>query len=154
MNWTVLNFGRHKGKTLPQIVFADPDWFFWAWEKKVYHAHGLKAEATRINKRARKIRIPNDGDVERDAEYIIHPSTKNVTDVYFVPKSQPFTQGAGGRIRKTVIDLSVARSVQNYDKRGGKLVLRAVKPVLFPGKKRLTRALVEAFFDDDSNFAL
>lgn len=152
MNWTVLKFGRHKGKSLPQIVFADPDWFFWAWEKNAFDAHGLKAEATLINKRARKIRIPKDGNVERDAEYIIHPSTKNVTDVDFVPKSQPFTHGAGGTIRKTVIDLSVARSVQNYDKKGGELVLRAVKPVLFPGKKRLTKALLEAFFDDDSNF--
>lgn len=154
MNWTVLTFGGHKGKTLPQIVFADPDWFFWAWEKNAYDSHGLKAEATRINKRARKIRIPMDGNVARDAEYIIHPSTKNVTGVDFVPNSQPYTQGAGGTIRKSVIDLSVARSVQSYDKKGGKLVLRAVKPVLFPGKKRLMRALVEAFFDDDSNFVL
>jgi len=30
MAWSTLPFGKHKGKTLPQIVFADPDWFFWA----------------------------------------------------------------------------------------------------------------------------
>jgi hypothetical protein len=154
MPWTILTFGKCKGKTLPQIVFADPDWFFWAWENNAFDGHGLKAEATRINERARAIRIPNDGNIVREAEYIIHPSTKNVTDVDFVPKGQPYTGGAGGTIRMAVIDLSVPRSVQTYDKMGGRLVIRAVKPVLFPGVKRLTRQLLEAFFDDDSNFAV
>jgi hypothetical protein len=38
MAWSTLNFGKHAGKTLPQIVFADPDWFFWAIETNVFKA--------------------------------------------------------------------------------------------------------------------
>ncbi len=154
MAWTRLTFGKHEGKTLPQIVFSDPDWFFWAWENDVFGSPELMGEAARINERARRIRIPDDDGVERDAEYIIHPSTKNVTDVDFVPKSQTYTCGAGGTIRKDVIDLSVPRSVQNYDKRGGGVVVQAVKQVLFPNVRRLTRQLLDAFFDDDSNFGI
>jgi hypothetical protein len=29
MIWTTVPFGKHQGKTLPQIVIDDPDWFFW-----------------------------------------------------------------------------------------------------------------------------
>lgn len=154
MCWTKLDFGKHKGKTLPQVLFKDPDWFFWACENKVLDQHGYAAEATKLRKKAMHIRIPNDASGVREAEYIIHPSTKNVTDIDFVPSSQPFTRGAGGTIRKDVIDLSVPRSVQGYDKRGCKLMIKALKPVLFPGVKRLTKAIVEAFFDDDGNFVL
>ena len=27
--WTIILFGKYEGKTLPQIVLRDPDWFFW-----------------------------------------------------------------------------------------------------------------------------
>ena len=29
MVWTTFPFGKHRGKTLPQIILDDPDWFFW-----------------------------------------------------------------------------------------------------------------------------
>ena len=35
MNWTTINFGKHQGKTLPQVILDDADWFFWAYENKV-----------------------------------------------------------------------------------------------------------------------
>lgn len=35
MSWTALEFGRHTGRSLPQVMFADPDWFFWAVEAGV-----------------------------------------------------------------------------------------------------------------------
>jgi len=44
MAWSILPFGKHKGKTLPQIVFTDPDWFFWAMEENVFKGP-LKREA-------------------------------------------------------------------------------------------------------------
>jgi uncharacterized protein (DUF3820 family) len=28
MTWTPMKFGKYQGKTLPEIIFADPDWFF------------------------------------------------------------------------------------------------------------------------------
>ena len=60
MAWTKLWFGKkHKGKTLPQIMFKDPDWFFWAIEKGVFKNKGkLGEEAWEIYQKARKIKIP------------------------------------------------------------------------------------------------
>jgi hypothetical protein len=33
MAWTALTFGKHADKTLPQVVIADPDWFYNAIKK-------------------------------------------------------------------------------------------------------------------------
>ena len=33
MRWSVVPFGKHKGKTFPEIILQDPDWFFWALPK-------------------------------------------------------------------------------------------------------------------------
>jgi len=30
MTWTELPFGKYVGMTLPQVLFTDPGWFFWA----------------------------------------------------------------------------------------------------------------------------
>jgi len=51
MIWTTVPFGKHQGKTLPQIVIDDPDWFFWILPE-VYGP--LKFEADE----ACKIKIP------------------------------------------------------------------------------------------------
>jgi hypothetical protein len=29
MRWSVVPFGKYKGKTFPEIIVRDPDWFFW-----------------------------------------------------------------------------------------------------------------------------
>jgi hypothetical protein len=36
MEWEIIDFGKFKGKnkTLPQILFNDPDWFFWQYNLK------------------------------------------------------------------------------------------------------------------------
>ena len=30
MSWSTVPFGKYKGKTLPEIIVCDLDWFFWA----------------------------------------------------------------------------------------------------------------------------
>jgi hypothetical protein len=154
MIWSPLKFGKYAGKSLPLIVFTAPDWFFWAWENDVFDKHGPKEEATTVNERAKSIRIPSEDGVERDAVYVLDPATGKVAGVEFLPKGQPHRGGGFGTIRDEVIDLSVPRTVAHYDKTGGKLVTRAVKSVLFPGVGRVTQQRLEAFFDDDSNFAI
>ncbi len=73
MAWTPLNFGKYKGKSLPQVLFADPDWFFWAVENAVFENRpGLKTEADDLNRKARNIRIPGSDGVRRLVEYVIH----------------------------------------------------------------------------------
>jgi hypothetical protein len=33
MFWTVMPFGNYEGKTLPEIIMRDPDWFLWMLPK-------------------------------------------------------------------------------------------------------------------------
>jgi hypothetical protein len=154
MIWSPLKFGKFAGKSLPQIVFTDPDWFFWAWGNDVFDKHGPKVEATKVNERARSIRIPSEDGVERDAVYVLHPVNGKVVGVECLPKGQPYRGGGVGTIRNDVIDLSVPRRLSHYDKTGGKFVACVAKSVLFPGVGRVTQQRLEAFFDDDSNFAI
>ena len=36
MSWIKLEFGKHRGLTLPQIMFCDADYFFWAYATGVF----------------------------------------------------------------------------------------------------------------------
>jgi hypothetical protein len=52
MRWVSLNFGKHAGKILPQIILSDADWFFWALNKGVFKGR-LANEAAKLVQRAR-----------------------------------------------------------------------------------------------------
>ena len=56
---SILNFGKHEGKSLPEVLLHDPDWFFWAIENHVLEKRlGLAAEARDLDFKARNIKIP------------------------------------------------------------------------------------------------
>jgi hypothetical protein len=148
-----LTFGKHKGKTLPQVLFADPDWFFWACEEGVFQNRGsLAKEAEELRRRTTNIRIRQDGAEELVAEYVIHPNGK-FTDLNFVPKSQPPHEGGSRTHRSDRIDLSFPRRLKSYDKLGCGMLVSILKHHYFgSAKARMTRKRCEEFFEDDKNF--
>ena len=154
MPWSIVKFGRHHGKTLPQIVFTDPDWFFWAVEQNIFEGP-LRLEAVEIDARARAIRIPNNSTGDLVAEYIGHPPTGKFSHMEIVPKAQPKHEGYSATIRKPVIDLSMPRKFASYDKMGCKNLISSVKYALFGSSSaRMNQKRCEAFFDDRTHFAL
>ena len=155
MSWSVVGFGKHKGKTLPQIVFSDPDWFFWAMENKVFAGKGsLDTEAVKINELSRKIQIKNNSKGGLQVEYLIHQPTGKFAHFDIVSDEIPLHQGGSPAFRLNVIDMSVPRQIAQYDKFGCKSLLSSIKTHVFGNsKKRLTKKLAEEFFDDASNFA-
>lgn len=157
-NWTVVNFGKYegKGKTLPQLVLTDPDWFFYLVAKGAFRGP-LEAEAAELSRRARSIRIPpDDKGAKRDAEYLIHAPTGKFGAIHLIPKTQSTHQGGSPVFcRLDHIDLSVPSRIKNYDKLGCKLLVDSLKEPLFGSSKaRITKKLAEEFFDNDSNFDL
>ena len=102
MPWSAVRFGKHAGKTLPQILFADPDWFFWAVEEAVFKGKGpLEREAADIARKARSIRIPNSTDTNPlEAEYFIHPPTQKFSHMEIVSAAQPQHSGSSPSLRK------------------------------------------------------
>jgi hypothetical protein len=156
MFWSVLNFGKHKGKTLPQIIFIDPDYFFWAIGAQVFANKGsLAQEAREIDRKARNIKIPQKtGKEQLVVEYVIDPTTGKFGDIELVPISRPPHRGSSQTFRTDKIDLSTPSRIKAYDKLGCKLMIRSVKFHLFGNENiRMTKGKCEEFFDDDNNFA-
>ena len=66
MSWTVVRFGKYEGKTLPQIIMLDPDWFFWM----LPNFYGMLAkEAEDLARKARAIKIPKGKGKKLQVEY-------------------------------------------------------------------------------------
>ena len=150
--WTVVPFGKHNGKTLPQIVLVEPDWFFWAIEEQVFKwSAQLTSEAKEISRKARRIKVP----AKTRVEYAIHPHAGKLADVSVVPASTPRHDGSSAILVEKFLDLSMARQIAPYDKLGGQIIVRALKFHVFGNENvRFTRQRCENFFNDDSNFAV
>lgn len=120
MSWTELDFGKHAGLTLPQVIFKDPDWFFWAVSNDALKARQrLKFEAIELNTKVRRIKVPQSGPDTLVAEYWIHSSTGKFCRLDLVPESRRHHVGSGSTYRLNVIDLSFPYRIAPYDKRGG-----------------------------------
>jgi hypothetical protein len=161
MQWTMLDFGKHEGKTLPQIVFVDPSWFFSAYQDDSFDEHiQYRREADEIYRRARAIKIPQEGTEKLLAEYSIYPGFRGgLCRASVVPESRPRHRGSTPTFRRPVFDLSLPWQYRRHgtsgDGVGDKLVLRGVKFGLFgSGSYRLTKDRCAKFFNDDSNFVL
>lgn len=156
MTWSTLTFGKHQGKTLPQVLFNDPDWFFWAAEEGVFEkrAESIKNEARDLDRKARMIKIPGNDAGKLVVEYLVHAPTKKFSHFEIVPSSRAPHEGASPAFRSGLIDMSVPRRISAYDKLGCKHLLKSLKHAVFGSESaRVTKARAEDFFDNPSNFA-
>lgn len=154
MIWSIVNFGRYKGKTLPQILFSDPDWFFNAVEKDFFK-DALKSEAQDLLHKAKNIKIPNNEDGGQIVEYVVHQPTGKFSHFNVVSADTPEHEGSSPTFRKPVIDMSVCRSRADYDKWGNKLLIGCIKDYIFGNKDIvLTKKRCGEFFDDPTNFSI
>ena len=156
MSWAEVPFKKYKGKTLPQVVLLDPDWFFWAMEASLLQkSRMLRAEAEEIDRKARNVRIPMADGEDLMAEYVMDRNVGKFCDLKIIPRDQPLHKGSSPTQRKDVIDLSFPRQIASYDKLGCRLLLKSVKYHVFgDSNTRLTKKKCEEFFSDDSNFVL
>ena len=86
MFWTVLKFKKQGGKTLPQVLFTDPSWFFWAMDNIEYKNPRLFDEAQELNRKAHSIRIPQRDNEDLVAEYVFHKPTGKFGELRIVPR--------------------------------------------------------------------
>ena len=151
MAWSIVKFGKHRGKSLPQIIFSDPDWFFWAVEQNVFKGR-LGHEAEQLDTMARSLRIPNNDAGTLVVEYWLHAPTNKFGDIKIIPESRAEHRGSSPTFRKRVIDLSVPHRIASYDKLGSNTLISTVKCILFGSGTRVTKKRCETFFDDPENF--
>ncbi len=154
MNWTIINFGENKGKSIPQIIFMDGDWFFHAYENDYFK--GTQAnEAQKIYRRARSIRVPLRNGQKMLVQYVFHQDRKSkrlkFATMHLIPD--------GPDLRRpnvaSSIDFYVPRSCYKFDKTGYKNFVFALKEILFGNPShRMNRRACEDFFNDKKNFDL
>ena len=151
--WSKIPSGRCKGLTAPQAVFRDPDWYYWAMEGDFFEDADMSDEAMEVAVKARSIKIPGDGDLV--AEYVVHPVLRKFCDLRLIPRDRPPDDRPGRSFRREVIDLSIPRRIHQYDKKGNRLLVQALKHhLLGDASHAMTRKRAEAFFEDDGNFDL
>ena len=144
MHWSVVPFGKYKGKTFPEIIVRDPDWFFWALPK-LYGK--LAHEAQELARRARAIKPPRRGQRRLEVEYQIDRD-RQFNDFEFVDAESPLSRWA---TRLPCLDLQWPMR-RKYDKRAGRIMLRDFRNRYFGRHKRLTKERCEEFFSNDANF--
>jgi hypothetical protein len=148
--WSSLKAGKYAGRSLPQILFLDPD-VFWAVEKKVFQGR-LAAQAAELARKARHIKIPKPDPENWCVEYFFTPENK-FSWYQFVDPERPGHVGSSITRRSKHIDMSVVRGACRYDKRGYKRFIKNLKRHLFGNSAtRMTAERCEEFFDDRDNF--
>lgn len=147
MTWTLLEFGKHAGKTLPQVLWTDPDWFFFAYEEKVLHQHLSQKEIDILHWRATHIRAPKQGGKRSHFRYHLD-HRGGVARVELVADSEA-TAGD-----QKYLDLRHPRLCRPYDKLGYRIVIRSLTFMIFGSTRtKMTRKKADQFYADKTNFA-
>jgi hypothetical protein len=144
MIWTTMPFGRHIGRTLPQIVLSDPNYFFWLAEK-LYGR--LMTEAELLVRRARNIKIPKPNPKKWAIEY-----RRDRDDRFLgigIVKADSHAHSLSERLPH--LDLAYVRRGNVHDTRDCRRVIRDFRRLYFDGLN-LTKRRCEEFFEKEDNF--
>jgi hypothetical protein len=155
MLWSNLTFGKYKGKSLPQVILHDPDYFFWGCEKRIFDKDGFVEQAYILEGRACNIKIPKPRPEEWRVLYYTDPNGRFAGFNIVNHAEDPAQLDSIEMWREDSLDLSVARRFKSYDKLGGKILLRKFKCYFFGSAGiRLTKQRCEEFFSNKDNFVV
>jgi hypothetical protein len=149
MRWTTLNFGKHAGRSLPEIILSDADWFFWAVSKGVFKGR-LANEAEDLVQKATAIKIPKPDPKRWQVEYRYEDNGR-FNGFVFVNADVPRWCGPRTSRWLPYVDLACVRR-KAYDKRGCRNLLQDFRRHFFGENTRLTKRRCEEFFTNDDNF--
>ena len=146
MSWSAVPFGKYEGKTLPEIIVRDADWFFWM-VPKLYGK--LADEAEELARKVRAIKIPLPRRKNLEVEYRYEDGNRFC--------GFAFVDGINARYsrwstRLPHLDLTWPLRRKKYDKRAGRILIRDFRFHYFGEHKRLTKDRCEEFFSNDRNF--
>jgi len=151
MRWTVVPFGKYAGRTLPEIIVRDLDWFFWMLPK-FYGRIGT--EARDLARKASAIKIPKRHRRKFKVEYRYEFESGSVSGRRFC--SFAFVKGEARpsqwKTRLPHLDLAWPLREKKYNKRAGRILIRDFRLHYFGKHKRLTKKRCEKFFTDERNF--
>jgi hypothetical protein len=151
VKWSIVNFGKYTGLSLPQIILRDADYFYWGLNNGTFSYGKLAREARDIEAKAKAIKIPK----RHPGRWLIEYSYEDngaFGGFRFVKARETFYSGRRRMDRSPHLDLSWVRRGRTYDKWGSKTVLRDFRRCYFDGKY-FSKRRVEKFFNTKANFA-
>ncbi len=145
MQWSTLPFRKYKGKTLPQILVRDIDWFFWMLPK-LYGRIG--EEAKDLARRARAIKMPKSFGKNVEVEYRFEMGDRF--------RGFGIVKAGGAHYSRWLTRLPYLDLYwpfrRSYDKRTSRIMIRDFRRHYFGKNKRLTKQRCETFFSNRRNF--
>jgi uncharacterized protein (DUF3820 family) len=145
--WRPMPFGKYEGRTLPQVLFKDPDYFFWLLQKGDLKG-ALGMQAKQLAKKAYRIRIPREPAEAFAVDYCFN-SEDQFSGFSIVPKDA--YQSPHVVYRLNHIDFSIIRNHKEYAKGEYKRFLRDFRRVFFGNESAsMTKDRCEEFFDGDN----
>jgi hypothetical protein len=141
-------FGKYEGRTLPEILFVDPDYFFWLREEVLKGA--LAMEAEHLAKKACRIRIPREPAEAFIVEYIFEPDGKFVC-FSIVARDRERYPSLHRVYRTNHLDFSYIRNRKKYAKGAYVRFLGCFRREFFGNESaRMTKDRCEEFFNGDN----
>jgi hypothetical protein len=145
MSWSVVPFGKYRGKTLPEIIVRDLDWFFWMLP--TFYGR-LGTEARDLARKARAIKIPKGHRRKLEVEYRFDVDNRFCGFAFVKAESWH----SRWTMRLSHVDLAWPLRGKKYNKRAGRILIRDFRLNYFGKHKRLTKQRCEEFFSNDRNF--
>jgi hypothetical protein len=145
MHWSTVRFGKYEGKTLPEIIIRDADWFFWALPK-LYGE--LAEEGQELARKAQVIKIPKRYGKNFEVEYRF--GMEHMFCGFGFVKAE--AQRSQWTMRLPYLDFRRPLRGKKYNKRAGRILIRDFRLNYFGKHKRLTKQRCEDFFSNDKNF--
>jgi hypothetical protein len=146
----VLPFGKYTGKSFEWVALHDPDYLFWLTETKAIRHPTLQLEVDKVSLKAKNIKIPTPDSEDWCVVYIADKQGA-LADINVIPKAR--LSDYRHAYWDDHIDLSLARKWKNYDKLGGRILVREVKRLYFNENEQLTDQRCRSFFANPDNFA-
>ena len=154
MDWTSIRFGKFRGKSLPEIIFVDADYFFYAFENNFFYGD-LAKQAEELYRRARSIWVPSRNGQKMLVQYFFDYNPKSKKEEFSMMKLISDGSDLGLPNVSPWIDFFVPRSRSHFDKNGYKNFVVALKGILFGNPSyRMNTQSCELFFNRQRYFDL
>lgn len=153
--WTTFNLGCKKERSLPDLAFNDPDYFFWAYKVDAFSTAGVpKDEIKEAYNKATNIRILSDTGEKMYAYYSMIEWQHRFKELRIAPKFASWIKLYKDKtIMESVINLEYPSMLMKKDKSGYRKMKTVVFDNLFDRNyRRMPKQLCEEFFSNDKNF--
>jgi hypothetical protein len=147
-HWLPVPFGKHIGKTLPELLINDPSYFFWALAKGIFLGK-LSHQAQIVAARARHVLPPI--SEPNDHQYAMRFNERGKLESVAIMKMAP---DLGDVLPLRHFDFSVFCLLGRREAKTKVKILNWLKGELFGREGPISQEACEAFLSDDDNFDL